>query len=489
MAVTFEYANFSDGVNSTDRPYEVGKKQMCDAENITLDDRGAVKERLGTSQLGDTIAETPLLGLHAYRKRSTDAVALLAVCGTDVYKLVTATWTAQSQTLTASKEARFVDAFDSTYLFNQAQALSFDGTTWAAVSGAPLGNLCALHENRLHVAGVANNEYIVNVGDLGLASFAEGKKIYLPEPVTAMISGDRFFYMFTRKSIYRYSQFINYSTTIIEPDKLEKMPTDIGTVSPDSVCLWNSCMIFAAEDGIYRSDGESKVKMTIDCEGSPGWADVDRQYLSTASGAVFNDKYYFSVRETGQSYNNAVYVFDLKKMHQTATAEYIPAFYPWSGFNARWLKVMESSSQEKLFYGAHDTGKIVQMETGTNDMGSNYTGYMVKPILAEKEDREYVKRINRIGIGSSTLGSYSITVGLSSSDKPGTFATTTQSLAVGGSETARTDWINPYSISSADVRAHWWLLKVQGTATKDQPWRVDKLIARARITPRLQGSR
>lgn len=420
MGRRISYTDFSDGMNDTAAPRQVGPRQFSGGQNVNSDEHGSVAERLGVEQLGNTIGTgSGILGLDKYRQYDGTNTPV-AVFATDIYLLVGSTWTAQTQSTTAAKKAQFVNAFDELYFFNGTDNVRYwDDSSWTEIATFPKGTMGCFHENRICTAGVSGSEDTLYYGDFGTNTHTSTNTVSVERPIKNIIAGDLYLYIFTDVDIYRFAKFEDFGGVAVGPDKLEKLPAHVGTAALRSAIKMGGCLTFAAEAGVYRSDGFDRILISAESEAT--WAGRDKDYLVNAAAIEFDNKYWLAIRESGESYNNKVMVYDTKVMHQAATGELIPAFWPYiynSIYPAVFAVIPTSTGEKRLYCGDESTGKVWRLEVGTDDNDAAIDSFCEKPVLFET-DPDFDKRIKAIKTDAATLGAYDLTVGWKSYEYAG----------------------------------------------------------------------
>jgi len=417
------YNDFSAGIVDTGTGEMVPPNGLWAGENFDLNTRGSVKTRAGTTQFADTISGTTrILGFHTYYKYSTGVYYPIMVFNDDVYVESSSTWTAQSQSLTANLEMGFVNAFDKVYMNNGTDSTRiFDGSSVTTDASFPKGVIMAFHENRIMVA-IGDTLYY---SDLGTVTFQTTSTISLERKITGLLAGDYYLYIFTETDMYRIAQFEQYDGVAYGPEKLEKMPCHVGTVAHRSLVNITRNIYTLTRYGVYRieEEGLDATRISEDCETS--FAALDPDYLVNASAVPFDDKYVLAVRDTGQDYNNKIFIFDTRLLHQSVfgTDEkptFLPAFYKYTYTDAelypRVLAIVPSSTGEpRLMFGNEATGETFQMETGTDDNGGDFTAFAEKPLLSDVRP-DLIKRLMKAEFSWEELGAYDVKVAFKNDD-------------------------------------------------------------------------
>jgi len=488
------YNDFNDGVVNTGTAEKVTQNGLWDAENISLDSRGAVKERLGTAQFADTISgSTRILGLHAYYKYSTETWYPIMVFNDDIYVESSSTWTAQSQSLTANLEAGFVDAFDKVYINNGTDSTRiFNGSSVTTDASFKKGTTMVFFENRIIVA-VGN---VLWYTDLSTTTFQSTSYVNLEAKITGLLAGDYYLYIFTDSDMYRIARFENYDGVVYGPNALEKMACHIGTVCHRSLKKIKDNIYTLAKKGVYRIEGggTKATRITEDCETS--FDLVDQSYLTGASAAVYDERYFLAVRVSGQSYNTKIYVWDTQLLHQAPSGAVVPAFYPYTYVGATLypevLAIIPSSTgEERLMFGDSITGRTFQMETGTNDNSSAIISYAIKPVLNDIRP-DLVKRLMKVQFTAETLGAYDLLVAFKNDDFGG-YANERMDLT-GSAETWGSgvwgtfiwgDQEGKKIFKEPHIRGYHFFIRMKNDQA-DEPWKISRLGCMYRIRGRYQ---
>lgn len=420
MSQPFLLSSWRNGVNDTDAIDTLGGGGwLTQGNNISLDKNGYIRERDGSSQFGDTISgSTTILGLHGYTKHSTGVTYPLMVHTDDIYWNDGGTWTAQSQTLSTGEEGTFIDAFDEVYYTNGTDNVRhWDGATWTEEATMKKGTLLAFFENRIFTAGVSGEADTVYYTDIATDTQTKTAYIELGEEITALLATDRYLWIFTRNDIYRITRMLQYDGIAVGPEALEKLPIHKGAVGKNAVVKVGPWVYFVADDGIYRTDGTSKTLITADCKAS--WDAIDPAELGSATAQELNNRVYFGLRESDQSYNNKVFVFDTTYLHQSpTTGDVLPAFhgaYDYSDasiYPAILAVIRTSDNERRLYCGDAASGEVFRLEdtSVTADDGTAIDSYATMPLVGDES--LYRKRWTRGFIRFATVGDYKVEIGI-----------------------------------------------------------------------------
>lgn len=491
------YSDFSAGMVDTGTPEMVPANGLWNGQNITLGTRGSVASRPGTSQQGDTISGSrQILGLHGYFKHTTDTVYPLMAFNTDIYRLVTSTWTAQSLSLTADKEGNFLDAFDNVYYNNGTDDTQiWNGSSWSTDANFKKGKIMAFFENRIIVA-VGNLLWFTT---LGTTTFVSTQYVNAQDVITGLLVGDFYLYIFMANDMYRIQRFEQYDGQIFGPDAFEKMPCHIGTISHRSLAKIGRDIYTLTHKGVYRieQEGLTSTRITEDCETS--FASLDKSEYAGASGVAFGDKYYLAVRGSGQTYNNLVFVFDTTNLHQSvfgtdAQPTFLPAFYFYKYVDAELYPevlavIPESAGEERLYFGDGNTGRVFRMETGTNDNSSAITSIAEKPVLTDVGP-DSLKRFQKLHISNDIVGQYNLQWAVRPDEYDG-FSDTALDLTSPVTLWGGFIWgvhvigspASKKSLLDVQQRGYFFVIRLKSDQA-DEPWRVSLLGVKYRVNRR-----
>lgn len=499
------YNDFSAGVVDTGSEEQVPFNGLWAAENITLDTRGSMRTRLGTAQFLSTIGGvTRILGLHAYHKYSDDTWHPMMIFNDDLYIESSSTWSAQSESLTGG-EANFLDAFDKVYINNGTDSTRiYDGNSVTTDSGFKKGPIMAFFENRIIVA-IGDEIWFT---DLATTTFQATSYINLERKVTGLLAGDLFLYVFTEDDTYKISGFIQYDGVVQGAEAMEKMSCHVGTICHRSLHVIKDNIYTLTKNGVYRieNQGRNATRISEDCESS--FDLINQDYLYGASAAVFDDKYYLTMRETGVDYNNVIFVFDTTQLHQSVfgtddNPTFLPAFYKYTYDDAvlypEVLAVIPSSTivgtssigAKRLMFGCSILGKTFQMETGTDDDGGDLTSFAEKPLLTYAAPGMR-KRLMKVQHNWRELGTYNVLVAFKT-DEFATYSDETVDLTplgakygtavygvdVYGGQTSSIRFKRPH------IRGYFFMARIK-SETADEPWECSRIVCMYRVVGRLQ---
>lgn len=240
---------------------------LLESLNFHFDTIGKMTLRKGSTQLGNTMASSDILGLYNFRDSGAGTYnQLLAVNGTVVYYLSGATWTSKRTGLTASK-ARFSTFLDYVFMVNGTDATAmWDGnpsnsfvTTTNALN-APIGKFIDNFRARMWIAGNSSFPDRLYFSSTPSAvatpiitwdtSVTTGQWIDISpsdgENITALHRTKGALLVFKNNHIYRV-----FSILQTDPDP----QFNVGTYSQESVVETKNGVYFHHPTGFYRYDG------------------------------------------------------------------------------------------------------------------------------------------------------------------------------------------------------------------------------------------
>lgn len=254
-----EYKSVQSGLitKSAVSKYKLPLDSVILAVNMHFDQIGSAVLRKGTTQLGDTLATSNVLGLYNFRDSGTGTNnQLVMVNGTVLYYLSGSTWTSKRTGLTAGKKARFTTFLDFVWMVNNTEATAI----WSGATGdsfvttgnaasAPIGKFIENFRSRVWILGsdtypdrvwysslpssvttpIVTWDTSVTTGDWIDISPSDG------ENITGGIRSKKALLVFKQNHIYRI-----YSIGETDPDP----QINVGTYSHESI-------VEAKDGGVY----------------------------------------------------------------------------------------------------------------------------------------------------------------------------------------------------------------------------------------------
>ena len=238
---------------------------------------GSAVVREGTALIGAQIADgKSILGLYQFILSSGTKHFLAVVDGastSQLYRLITATWTSESVAKAKTVKHRFLTYLDTVMVLDGTNKYgSADGDTWVTTGGnldlgnCPAGKFAIEWHDKVFVAGVSgylDTLYYSGVATAGVISWTVGNGSIQIEPyegqgaITGLGKVPGYVLIFKERALKRW----NGSSTF--PDDL----STIGTPSHESIVLAKrTCFYFSASGkksiGFYETNGEDTRKIS-----------------------------------------------------------------------------------------------------------------------------------------------------------------------------------------------------------------------------------
>ncbi|KKN70057.1 hypothetical protein LCGC14_0435040 [marine sediment metagenome] len=227
----------------------------------------------------------------------------------------------------------------------------------------PNASIVTYHKRHAFFAGDRDNPsilYFTDLGDIENSTTGLSGNVEIETNdgtiITALAPGFDALYIWKGGSAGRGSIW-RLSGDDKDTFKLQRMVSDVGTLSPRSVALIGNSFFFIDSQGdTYIYDGAIGLRLiSTKIEGTRDNLNFDRfPYISTVA---FDKDYYISVSDTSAAFNNMILVFDTFPL----------AWTKFSGFHANALWVADNGSgQDMLVWGGYK-GVVFKYPSGTND--------------------------------------------------------------------------------------------------------------------------
>lgn len=415
MGYKVKSIEFGLGLNTKDVDFDLLDTQASDLRNVVFTSKGSIKTREGRDQYGSTVSGSKkcvALGKYAYNNAAgTTTNSIYAVFGTDIYKNVAGTWTAQSRTLTDSTEGQFVQANNELYYFNGVDAVqNLSNTTWSSLSsGAPMsgsnniGRYAKYRGGMLYVAGT--NAYPSRVyvsgdadGSLDTPEDFSGSWAYDigtndgSGKITGIEIFNNYIIIFKEKGIYIMAGVTGDNQSI------DQRVVGIGCVAPKSIATDGDYIYFlSADKHIYAFDGARAWKIS-NIISSTVEDEVDDDYLASSAGVYDSVRDYYILATTAETEttNSLILVFDVGEsviQSQDDNAHIWTVFDNWVA-NV-WIEYADNNDDVPsiIFGDSGNTGKVFTAFSGTDDDGVAIDSYYITKSfdLEVKEREKYFK--------------------------------------------------------------------------------------------------
>lgn len=382
----FDFFSNAGGLNDAFSPIEVKDNEATDLQNVVFTTSGNWKTRDGftkinSSNLGTTVVCT---GLKFYQTSGGNKFLVGIFDDDTIRKMDYASGGAADGTwddITGSLSFSVGQNDLASFTIGEDALIIEDGLNTTApymwhgnvldivdnLSGSPPNaTMVAFHKNMGFAAGDGDNPSTLYFSDLGdIKNWTTGLSGNVDVDtndgtvIKAIVPGFDALYIWKGGSSGRGSLW-RLSGDDKDSFKLQRMVSDIGTLSHQSVAIIGNDFFFMdAQGDIYIYDGAVKVrKISTKIEGTLNDANFARFQYAVAT--VFDEDYYISLSGAGSGTHNQLLVFDTFNL----------AWSKFKGINANALTVFDNGSgQDLLAFGVYH-GIAYQYPDGINDDGS-----------------------------------------------------------------------------------------------------------------------
>ena len=193
--------------------------------NMNFIETGYLSKDTGFSLYGATETTKPHSMFNYERKDGTSY--FIRVLGTYLQKYNTTTllWENTTKTVTADAQMGYVVYDNTLYCSNGVDtAFSWDGTTFTNIAAIPLGNILAIFEDRLYVAGVTAEPLSVYYSDIATPGTFPGANVFKPlgvDVITGLENYYGYLLVFKKKSIWKVSRVQDTAGTYYNKQELQ----------------------------------------------------------------------------------------------------------------------------------------------------------------------------------------------------------------------------------------------------------------------------
>jgi hypothetical protein len=377
------YNDFAGGINIYNGAKQIKDNESPDSQNCDFRGKSGIGNRQGYTEIGTVEnSRTAIYGMSTYKTAADNQLIKFASDGTDIalYSSSGGAWTAVTGTV-------FSDGYNMNvcqaggYLFssNGVNAMvKYNGTVWAAHTGASTGYFATYFAKRLWVVDETNldtlnfsTEYNDATKPLDFVtngtSTNPGTLTFKPgsgEEITAIKRFKNNLYVWTKDSIYRIT-----ATSTANVFSVELISSSIGCVSYRSVAQVGEDIFFAGDDGIYsigdvanyfevRTTNKSlKVQELFDS--------ISGTNKKKLVGVYHKFKYHLFYSKLGTN-NDSCMTYDTRYQ----------SWNDWTNIAGNSAVVWQNSSDEfGMYFGEPTTGEVHEMYSGTTDNGTTITSY------------------------------------------------------------------------------------------------------------------
>jgi len=371
--VEFFSVDAIESLNRKTTPFLMKVGEFIECQNIDVSTKiGAAKKTGDYTQEGNQItASKDILGLGVF-KRAAGTFEFYVALNTDIYKLITATWTAQSQSLTASKgQFCSMPELDTLFYVNYTEATrSYAGSSWSTttnVTSAPKARYVNTHQTRLFlgdcVVGATaypTRYYFSSSGTGGSLSWDTTNDYYvLPEPITGFENNGETQLIFTRNFVFRGDAYDKHQIATV------------GTTSQNTVATRAGVSFFANDMGVFATDGATfdKISHAVD----EYFEGMTKSFLPSMSAGILRDTYY-------------IYIDDVTVEGVALTNVLLSYHIPtnkWSkivlGTNCKQITPFTDGSDITDLYFGNDNGEIFKLFSGDFQDTKEFAAYLETP--------------------------------------------------------------------------------------------------------------
>lgn len=375
------YNDFSSGVNTYFSDNQIKDSESPNATDCDFKGLRGVGNREGYTEIGAVAdSRTEIYGMATFHTSAKNQLIKFADNGSNValYYSTGAAWTAVTgTTFTKDIDIDVCQAGGKLFSGNGTdQMVKYDGTSWAAHTGATKGFYPTYYNKRLWVVDETNldtlnfsTQYPDATKELDFdtngTSSNPGTITFNPgsgEEIRGMKAFKDKLYVFLTNSIYRI-----YPASAANTFTAELVTKSIGCVSYRSIDQSGEDLYFAADDGVY-SLGDVANYVEVRTTNKSGRLQNIYDAISGAKkrklvGVAHNFKYHLFYSRYGTS-NESCLVYDVRYQ----------SWQDWRNIPANSAVVYTNSSSEKgLYFGEPTTGKVNQLYSGTTDDGTAIT--------------------------------------------------------------------------------------------------------------------
>lgn len=386
-----------EALNRKTTPFLMKVGEFIECQNIDVSTKiGAAKKTGDYTQTGNQIAASKnILGMGVF-KRADGTFEFYSTCdgtNSEIYKLVTATWTSQSQTLTAAAKGQYcsMSELDTLFYANYSDATrSYNGSSWSTttnVTSAPKARYLNAHQTRLFlgdcVVGATSyptRYYFSSSGTGGSLSWDTTNDYYvLPEPITGFENNGETQLVFTRNFVFRGDAYDKHQIATV------------GTTSQNTVATRGGVTYFSNDMGDFATDGATfdKISHAVD----DYFDGMTKSFLPSMSGGILRDTRYIYIDDVtleGESLTNVLLSY------------HIPT-NKWSklrlGVNCKVIRPFTDGSDITDLYFGNDNGEIFKLFSGNFQDTAEFAAYLETPFyfLGEAGDINNVLQIEAWG--------------------------------------------------------------------------------------------
>lgn len=360
------------GVNTEVSNFKLKDPEATDLSNVDVDYRSYLRNRAGIDKVTDTvITDAPhVLGLYKFYKDGVATPLFVCTAGDKIYKLVSTTWTDMVAGLAETGGRwNFITHGNACYgadNLNIPVKITESGGTysiadWTCSTNNPpdAAPFIIVHRDAIFIAGDPDNASLVvytttaatpdidATGNTGIPiNKGDGQKITALEKIGFNLI------IFKKHQIHQISGCSSADFT------RRQVTRGLGTYSHRSVANTGNTLTFLHDSGIYNFTGTSV--QDLSAHFTSKISGIDEDYIQNTCAIYYNKRYWLSYTRSGQTVNDRTLVVDAISGACTEYGYGVNAFY---------------KDHENNLYGASQSGFVRQLNTGTDDDGSDIASY------------------------------------------------------------------------------------------------------------------
>jgi hypothetical protein len=384
----YNQADYSGGLNNSESSENIAQDEASLLRNWDITEAGKLTQRAGLTQVGDTISNSFISGLHSYR-RTNGGKDLLMMEKTNLRYLNANTWTVLDSGFTTDLPTWFETCpiNDKVYITNGTDALhswdrastSLNACLTSLATTVPRGKVLRWHKNHMFTVNAVKESsdvyrkrvYWSNLGDPDTWTPAtnffdvpgEGNSITVADMGDSLV-------VFNEHSIQFLSGWGSTSWIITaSSSNVANLDEQVGCIAPRGVTKVGNEVWFVDDEGfirrIYQTDFDAYRRDVISTKLNGTFSGINKSQLAKAVAFTWNDKVFFAIPNGSSTVNSLVLVYDLNASKRKGGAE---AWTTYTGWTPAMIETHIPASTIEMYIGDASVGKVYQ-HTGKDDAG------------------------------------------------------------------------------------------------------------------------
>jgi hypothetical protein len=362
--------SFDQGPNYTQSVLSLSETECAETDNMYAD--GKLCTIPGAQRLITTAMAGNVVGLYQYNKSDGTSYFLAAdSTGRLAYQNLT-TWVNITQNLPSAANTfyDFVTFNNTLVVLNGSTVKMWDGTTFDDLGGSPPKSRYGVMHGTDYVflAGHTSNPSQIRYSDTILVqTWPVGNTMNIGLDDGQVITGLQRFgdvtVVFKERSIWL--------VTGATPNAFVIQPTlsDVGCISPDSICLTDLGVFFMSEAGPALFNGFKTLLLNQRMRRILDEIDWDNPLKISSSYYPYRKQVLMSYQRTGQSVPDRALIFDLYRLGEDrAPSTFWPLTHGWTSTTG----AVDSTGRKRVYFG-HANGYVTAFDAGTTFNGQTIT--------------------------------------------------------------------------------------------------------------------